>query len=564
MVVLAVLRRVHLAPGVLRADRARGPARGEHRLQQHAVGAGHALAAAVGVVVAPVRGRVYVHAVLRGLRRGRAAAREVRRQLHLADAHRAGVLAHDHRGRDGQRLRAPHAGAGAVLVVVFAGLRRVDDLPGGGRAPRAGGLAGLQRGQERHVRCALHVGAVAHRVEIIAALRRPDLDAACVLREAVDVFLKRLGVGGVGGLAPGAADADRAGGLPRELRGLLGDGRGVLHAGAVRLDVVISAVGRRVIGRGVEAQRAGRLAAVLRELDRHVGCRDAGGDVRAVLDRVVVDAGGRAVDVAGAGGLARADRRAGERRRRRALERIDRPGRVEGRGRRNRGRRRDDRRRRNRVQHHAGLRPGRVVVRAAGQKRDDDPQDRDEPDRGHGAHAGADHRVELAAPPQEVYAQRREQHEQRVGDPVVLVDVLHEGALLLLALYVLAVFVVIALLVVLFPVFALVVVAFLVVALLIVAFAVRIGILAGIAVVVASVFVVGAIVRINCVLLVHALGHVHALAGLQAEGEPLNLAVAPAEGKSRLRDVELQFPDFMRCHILHLVADTQIYIVILL
>ena len=458
---------------------------------------------------------------------------------------------------------------------------------------------------------------------ILAALGGVDVDAALVLGVLGDKFH----IAGLEALRR-AGDADRARLLAAQLGGFLGNGGRAGHAAAGLVGVVVFAGLGGPIGGGVQASRradadraGGLLAVVLGDLAGHAGYGHALVDIRTGADAVVIQAGGRAVHIGrsvqrragrvgqGSGGGLRVDggeARAADGRRlggggfgvRAAAHVVHGDVRaflaaVAGQVQRRRG--------------GGGSQCQRRILRgilsAAKDGGEDQNQRHDEPDgRGRGD-ADADGLLKLALVPQQIDAQRREQEQQQVGHPVVLIDILHEragfgrvviaafaGVLVGIAIVVfafrlvivpagiavvIAVAVVIALIVVI-PVVTVVVVPGVVitvvvvlvagiivvagvvgVAVIIVVLAVVIAVtITGVGVVgIAGIVVIIAVIGIAVPALVVAFfvegGIVFfyiCVRLLFAAEEPLDFAIAPAIVEAVLRKLEFQLSNRVRCH----------------
>ena len=506
----------------------------------------------------------------------------------------------------------------------------VDDVAGYGAAVRAGPLAVLQRHEHAYARGVLHVVAGRVGVEIGAAVRGVDHDAAAVCGEGAGVIAHGRGVEhGVhlgrlrGG---GAAGADRAGDFARRLGALLGGFVSALHgrAGAAvagGVCVVVGAAVCHVVDLLVVTRRARLKAAALGDLQADVLGRIAA-QLRAVAVIVVVKAGAARPDEF-AGGRARvgpADGRGGGASNdpfeiRAGAGAGQRAGRDRRRGHRGHGGRGRDR-----ADGGAAGRDRALTLR--GGQGDDQVDEHDKPQRRGDADADAHDLVKAPPTPEQIDAQRREEHEQHVRHPVVFVDILHEGGRFAgRAFYIVAVLViiaavvgvaavvgivavgVIAVVVITIVVIAVVVITVVVIAVVVIAVVViavvviAAGIVAAVAVavvgvarlvvsigsvaagiaavavviiarIVAGVAVVALALRaviVGVVVLVEAVGYVCILRRFQAERKTPDLTVAPAESDPRLGEVELQFSKFVCCHALHLVLwISTIYIVTLL
>ena len=506
----------------------------------------------------------------------------------------AALLAQHQRLAHAQRVCAHHAAAIGLAVVVGAVLRGVDRRARRCTAGGTGLLARQQRLQQRTGGRADHAGAGGIVVEVLAARGGPHRDAALI----------RGGGGGVAQAGGGhgfhlALDAGRAGLLARLLGGLLGDGGRAGHAGAILGHVVVGAVGGGVVDLLVGiAQRAGSLALVHRDLLGHRGQGRAGLDVDAALAAVVVDAGGGHDDRIGRGqhiGPARSadgsvhacDGRGRGIRRKQILRSVGRGAGVRA------GRRECVRRgvRRGRGLHrHGGRgrdhgeRRGALAVAGAGEDRRDQQHDHDdEPDRRHRRDGDADRLVEAVPAPEQVDAQRRQDEQQQIGHPVVLIDVAQHRILVGIGLVAVCVRILVQIAVVIFAVLVVERTVLIVVAIVLIAAIILVAVIVGILPIVVIAVIVIALVEVTIIVGVivprGGLGEAASVAvggvivipvavravvalligfvvvifgrsvlALLAEAQPVDLAVAKAVGKSLFRFIDFQFSQLERRH----------------
>ena len=575
MIVFAVLRGIGHGVCARRTDRAGRLTRLKHGFQAVTRGVLHAGAGGVRVVILAVLRGIHLYAAGR---RGRAAAGA------RTPACAALALAQDQRLSQRYPEGVLHFGAIGLIVIILAALRAVHLIAQRLAAGRARGLARQHRLEQAAGRRVLHTGAGGFDMEVFA-VRRGVYRHAALIRGGGGRKFQSLGIERIYLLR----NADGAGGLALRLRRFLGNRRSVRHAGTGGIHMVIFAIRRGVVGLLIRiADRACVFAAL------NGDCLGHGGERRALLDIgtcaiiMIVDAGSRGVDhvrrsagtAGGVGGrdgrrrhshiqaqriagslgrglrTVRAQITAGQaaviaaERAVQTAERIDGLVRRGGRPSRRRGRGHGNRRIRGRI---AG---------AGEDRREQQDQQHDEPYAGHGRYAHANGTLEAPPAPEQIDAQRRQHEQQQIGHPVVLIHKAHQrafiriaaviivlGVLVLIAVVIAGVVIVVAIIpaVIVIAVAAIVVIITVVIIALIVGAAEATGITG--VILVAVIAVVG-IIRfiIICVVIIVAVVIIAAALFAKGQLQLMDPAIPKAEGKSILRAIDLQFPQFMRRH----------------